>query len=103
MYDKLVRDNIPSIIRENNEIPVTYIADDEEYQERLRAKLIEEAKEYSESGDLEELADIIEVINAIKKFEDISDSELQKVRKDKNERRGCFEKRIILESVDQDN
>lgn len=99
MYDKLVRDDIPKIIEKNNENPVTHIADDEEYQERLRDKLIEESEEYIESGDLEELADIIEVINAIKKFEDISDSELEKIRKDKNEKRGGFEKRIILECV----
>jgi predicted house-cleaning noncanonical NTP pyrophosphatase (MazG superfamily) len=62
MYDKLVRDKIPNIIEENDEKPVYYVADDEEYRRRLNEKLKEEVDEYLESEDTEEIADILEVV-----------------------------------------
>ena len=34
-YHKLVRDNIPDIIKGNGQIPITHIASDEEYKEKL--------------------------------------------------------------------
>ena len=35
IYNKLVRDNIPEIITDNNETPVTRILTDEEYKKSL--------------------------------------------------------------------
>ena len=35
IYNKLVRDNIPSIIQEDNEIPITRILSDAEYRQEL--------------------------------------------------------------------
>lgn len=35
IYNKLVRDKIPSIIEKNGEIPVTRILNDAEYKEEL--------------------------------------------------------------------
>lgn len=38
-YNKLVRDNIPSIIQDDNEIPITRILSDDEYRKELYKKL----------------------------------------------------------------
>lgn len=71
-YDKLVRNRIPDIVRDGGEQPVTHVADDEEHERRLREKLVEEATEFRDGGDLEELADVREVMEAILALEDES-------------------------------
>lgn len=99
-YDKLVRDEIPAIIRENGETPVTHRATDEEYRRRLREKLCEEAAEFRESGDPEELADVLAVIEAIRNAEDIAPAELDRLRERKADERGRFADGVVLERVE---
>ena len=40
-YNKLVRDNIPNIIKNNGEDPITRILTNEEYKQELEKKLYE--------------------------------------------------------------
>ena len=49
IYNKLVRDNIPNIIKEKGEEPITRILSDEEYKKELEKKLNEELKNISAS------------------------------------------------------
>ena len=42
VYNKLVRDKIPEIIKNNNGKPITRILDDNEYKQELEKKLYEE-------------------------------------------------------------
>ena len=56
----------------------------------LEKKLIEEVSEYSESKDVEELADLLEVICRISELRGVNSDELDKIRKDKAEKRGKF-------------
>jgi len=44
-YKKLVRDNIPDIIKNNGEIPITRILSNGEYKFELEKKLLEECNE----------------------------------------------------------
>lgn len=98
-YDKLVRDKIPEIIKNNGETPITHIASDEEYQQKLKAKLQEEVNEFLEDSSKEELADILEVIYALCDFYKIDKNELGQLRKDKAEKRGGFKNRIVLDET----
>ena len=99
-YDKLVRDDIPEIIRDDDERPVTHVAEGDEYRQRLREKLCEEAAEFRDSGDPEELADVLEVLAAIREAEDLEDGELDALREEKADERGGFADGIVLERVE---
>jgi len=96
-YDKLVRDKIPEHIKSRGGTPVIHIADDLEYWAKLKAKLLEEFQEFSESETIEEMADIREVLEAICDFKGFDRQELESVRAKKALERGAFKKKIILE------
>ncbi len=96
-YDKLVRDRIPEIIKEKGEECVIREAGEEEFSRKLLEKLVEEAKEFSDKPSLEEMADIMEVIEEICRLKSWDKDTLNKIQKEKREKRGGFSKRIILE------
>ena len=100
IYNKLVRDNIPEIMISKGAKPVTRILSDEEYLEELNKKLLEEVKEYLESGEVEELADIEEVILAILDAKGLTKDDLEEVRFTKVLKRGAFNNKIFLERED---
>ena len=109
VYNKLIRDNIDEIINNNgeDELAVTRILSDEEYQIELLKKLEEEFNELKEaicsgiSDDIiEESADLIEVIRAINR------DNLQLVLsrlEDKRNKKGGFVKKKYLEVVKRCN
>ncbi|WP_117594858.1 nucleoside triphosphate pyrophosphohydrolase [Haloprofundus halophilus] len=99
-YDKLVRDDIPAIIRESGERPVTHVAEGGEYRERLAEKLVEEAEEFAESRDAEELADVLEVVAAVRRQLGVDADELERLRREKREACGGFEAGVVLERVE---
>jgi predicted house-cleaning noncanonical NTP pyrophosphatase (MazG superfamily) len=98
-YDKLVRDNVPDIMRAKGSAPVTHVADDAEYGQRLKAKLVEEAGEYFRDESENEIADVLEVVDAICAFRGISLEHVHEVQRKKREERGGFAGRIILDEA----
>ncbi len=96
---KLVRDLIPQIIIKQGKIPITRIMGIEEYKKELITKLIEEAHEFQEDKNIEEMADIIEVFEAILKIYGFTHQELKTTRARKNLERGTFDKMIFLEEI----
>lgn len=96
-YNKLVRDNIPEYIRKKGGVPASHIAGEREYWEKLREKLVEEAKEFQETGSKEEFADLLEVVDAITEYKKFDPKEISGIRGKKAAERGRFEKRIILD------
>ena len=102
-YNKLVRDKIPQIIKENGEACETRILNDQEYLDQLNIKMQEELKEYLESGDVEELADLEEVLRAILDLKGVSYAEFENVRNGKVQKRGAFKDKIFLISTNNIN
>ena len=96
LFNKLVRDKIPQTIQDNGEVAKTEILNDERFLEELHKKLFEEANEFVEEDSVEELADLMEVIYAIARLRGIDWKEMEKVRQEKAQKRGAFEKRIFL-------
>ena len=99
VYDKLVRDKIPEIIKQSGKECVTHIASEEAYQKRLLQKLIEESNEMNEDPSIEELSDVLEVIDCIKTAFNFKDKDIQKMKLKKASERGSFLNRIVLEAV----
>jgi len=97
-HNKLVRDRIPEIIKQK-EVPITHIADDKEYWQKLKEKLQEEVDEFIEDNNEEELADILEVVYAICDFKKIDKEKLEILREKKAEERGRFKDKIILDET----
>ena len=96
MGEKLVRDKIPDIIRENGETPKVRIADPDELDKLLRLKIVEEAKEFLLSGDTEELVDIQEAIDALLKLRKADPALIDIQRHSKLLARGGFTKGYVL-------
>ncbi|MCR4691569.1 MAG: nucleoside triphosphate pyrophosphohydrolase [Lachnospiraceae bacterium] len=99
VYNKLVRDKIPEIIQQDGKKCETRILNNEEYIEMLDAKLDEEMAEYHKDQNLEELADILEVVYSVAKARGYSVDALENLRKEKAEKRGGFDDKIMLLSV----
>ena len=102
VYNKLVRDNIPEIIIEDNQVPVTRVLDKEEYRKALEEKILEEYNEVLETigeNRLKELADLLEIIKSLAELENSSLDEVLKIAKEKREKRGGFSKKLYLEKI----
>lgn len=96
-YDKLVRDKIPEYIRSRGGVPISHVANEEEYWQKLKEKLTEEFEEFKKDESKEEFADLLEVIDAIADYKNFNKKEIAAIRKKKNAERGRFKDRIILD------
>ncbi len=101
-YNKLVRDNIPDIIRGNGEEPVIRILDGKEYKTELERKLNEEYQEVLQATGkdrIEELADMLEIMKYLSKLEGATLADVMAIADAKSAKRGAFDKKIFLETV----
>lgn len=99
IYNKLVRDKIPQIVKQDNKVPFTHVATEEEVKLLLLQKLLEELEEFKATPNEEELADILEVIDGIAHAFYLDMDKVLTVKADKLEKRGGFNERIILDKV----
>ena len=100
MY-KLVRDNIPELMKKSDIVcNHAIIQNDELYVAFLKEKLIEEVNEFlsckGNDNPIAELADIICVVHALYTLAGISDDEFKNIYMSKVESNGDFTKRIIM-------
>ena len=99
IYNKLVRDRIPEIIESSGRSCTIELLSDEDYLRMLEIKLDEELAEFHQDQSLEELADLLEVIQAVVIARGSSLEELERIREEKVQKRGRFEKKILLKEV----
>ena len=103
VYNKLVRDKIPEIIKGNNGTPMIRILDDNEYKQKLEEKLYEEYLEVlvttTTEERIEELGDMLEIISTLAKLENKTIEDIINIAKQKQEKRGGFIEKIFLEKV----
>ncbi|MDN4525951.1 nucleoside triphosphate pyrophosphohydrolase [Fictibacillus fluitans] len=105
-YNKLVRDKIPEVIAKTGKSFNTTLLEKDAYIKELKKKCYEELDEYASAESdvhaIEELADLLELMHALSKVHGADISEVDRVRQEKAEKRGGFEKRIFLVNVEDE-
>lgn len=101
-YPKLVRDEAPRLILEKTgkAVKTRTLDDNDEYQQFLLKKILEEASELANAKDkdelVEETSDLIEVIEIILRINDLDLEMIRKFQKIKTDKKGSFKKRILM-------
>lgn len=104
LLNKLVRNNVPSMLAEKN-IKVDYkiITEDKTFVFLLKKKLLEEANELlrarGRQNNLEELVDIMDVFFELLRFYRCSFTNLVLLSEKKKNERGSFEARNYIHSI----
>ena len=106
IFNKLVRDKIPEIIKLDNSNPVVRILDENEFKIELIKKLREEMKEFIKAVDEKEeaekeIGDVYEVIDAIIETYNFDKDKIIEIKKERKEKRGGFAKKIFLEKAER--
>lgn len=105
IYNKLVRDRIPAIIKKNGHKVKYRKLKDDEYKQALKDKLLEEVKEFlaAQTHDemIEELEDINLVLLFIKDEYKINSHMQSVIGLNKLIEKGSFHNRYFLESVEE--
>ena len=96
-YNKLVRDEIPRIIRESGRECSVRTLSDSEFKHELTQKLQEELLEFIENPCIEELADMLEVMHALAGILGSDFAEVIRMKEKKKADRGAFSEKQLLE------
>lgn len=105
--EKLIRDNLPGMMRDLGLRVFERRLGDQDYDLALRAKLLEEAAEAHAARTRDEiageLADLQEVILALAALHGLSAEQVEAVRLEKRQERGGFDERIFNAAVEADH
>jgi predicted house-cleaning noncanonical NTP pyrophosphatase (MazG superfamily) len=103
VFNKLVRDLIPNIIKESGKECVYRTLTDREFKRALVTKVVEEGQELMQASNknemVDELGDLYEVIETIMMVYNIDKREIDDHRIKKNITKGGFDDRVYLEEV----
>jgi len=102
IYQKLVRDRIPSVIADAGKTFASRKADENEIISYAFKKLHEEIQEFTEDPSAEEAADVMEIFHFLCDKLGIRDSAVMAQATSKRILRGGYEQGIILEWVDDE-
>lgn len=96
--EKLIRDRSAEGLVAKGGVVNQRVMDPEEYKQRLKEKLLEEAQEVVEAYSIqeleEELGDVLEVLHALAAAHSITFDQIEKARMKKKEARGGFDNRV---------
>ena len=103
---KLIRDHIPEIMRSKGILVHDRIMEHDEYIAELKTKLLEEAEEVKQALNIEELteelADVLEVIQAFIKASGIPSEQIEKIRLEKRNSKGGFERKVYGSHIEME-
>lgn len=102
IYNKLVRDKIPEIIKQSGNNCEISCFSAGEYNQALKLKLIEESQEIVKAKPedlITELADLYEVIDCLLEAESIPEETVIEEQIKRKQERGSFQSRIKLIST----
>jgi predicted house-cleaning noncanonical NTP pyrophosphatase (MazG superfamily) len=103
-HNTLWRDNLAEILIEEGAVVHIEQLDEDQYEEALRAKIVEESIEMLESSDQDEvmegMADILEAMDALCKVYGIKMSEILEIKKEKHADLGGYNKTDLITDVE---
>ena len=103
IYNKLIRDRIPEIIKKDDKRAIIKKLSKDSFERELRKKLIEEAVEVRKADNREdlvkEIADVEEILLSLLSVKKIKRTEVVRMRNKRKKERGGFNKRIFLKEV----
>lgn len=105
-YKKLVRDRVPSLLRDKGIKYETETLSQKEYRQALREKLMEEAQELADASEINlavEIADLLEVIDALMEAYGIQQEEVFLAQDEKRAEKGDFEEHTELLWTEDDS
>lgn len=102
-YNKLVRNMIPGNIAKKGAQCSFRTLDEASFLHELNRKIVEEAYEFAEANDIEELGDLLEVVSEIMKIKKYTQDDVISAMKRKRESKGDFSQRIYLEYVEEES
>lgn len=104
--DKLIRDRLPAMMEAQGLTVFARRLEDDEFVQRLKDKLVEEAAEARAADGradlIDELADVREVMLALAEVSGIGDDEVEARRLAKRAERGGFDERVHNAAVEAD-
>ncbi len=98
---KLVRDKVPELIMRSGKRPVFHRVQGAELKRYADAKILEEAKEFAECGELDELVDLLEATYFRLQLEGVSAQEAHERMAKKRHERGGFDGGVVLDRVER--
>jgi predicted house-cleaning noncanonical NTP pyrophosphatase (MazG superfamily) len=101
-FDKLVRDKIPTDMKDNGNIVSMQKLSGYDYLAALQAKFLEEAKEidlHDREEALKELADLQEVLDCMVSALDSNAKEIAQLQAIKNGKAGSFKDGVYIETA----
>lgn len=102
--EKLIRDQLPTIMRAKGIVVHERTMEQNEFIQKLRDKLLEEAEEVRQAQNieelLEELADVLEIIKTLSSANGLTMQQVEEKRIEKCKLKGGFEGRIFNHRVD---
>lgn len=102
--NKLWRDSLPAMMKKHGSVIHIKQLNDQEFDNELRLKLLEEAEEVktaqSDKMLIEELADLYEVIDSLIALHNIDKKEVLRVQEQKRSERGGFMGRAYVTVAD---
>lgn len=96
--EKLIRDNLPDILRKSGIALNEKTLDQTEFITQLKNKLQEEAEEVNHAQNekelIEELADVLEIVHTLSKASKLSLEQIEKARLEKQKSKGGFNNKV---------
>lgn len=104
IHNKLWRDKLSKIMKEEGSVVHVEQLDEDQYEEALRAKIVEESIEMLESTDqddvMEGMADILEVMDALCIVYGIKMDEILQIKEEKQADLGGYNKSELVTRVE---
>ncbi|MBM3631972.1 MAG: hypothetical protein FJX00_03240 [Alphaproteobacteria bacterium] len=103
-FNKMIRDHLPQMMRNTGINVVSHEVNGDEYVQRLKNKLVEEADELCAAITprevSEEIGDVLEVLKALAQYHDLDFSQVVALAEQKTSEKGGFLNPVCIDYIE---